>query len=74
MEIGEEQVKVNPGEHGVFLCEKGTVFLWSGNMGSAQLAFHQAKDLMETLQVSKESELGQAVAALSALLHSTPKP
>ena len=57
-----------PIEHAKFLCKKGEVCLLSGARGDAIGSLEAARKLATELQVSGDSEVGQAIEELEALL------
>ena len=68
LEAGEPQVESHPEEHAKFLCKKGQVCHLAGDAEGARAALVQAQGMAAELKVTDDSELGQAVAALAALL------
>ena len=68
LETGEPQVENYPEEHAKFLCKKGRVCHLAGDAERARAALVQAQGLVAELNVRDDSEVGQAVAALAALL------
>ena len=68
LEAGEPQVESTPEEHAKFLCKKGQVCHIAGDAEGARAALVQAQGMAAELKVRDDSEVGQAVAALAALL------
>ena len=65
---GEPQVEIMRDEHGKFLCKKGQILHIAGEADRAAEALAQAITIAGELKVEPESELGQALEALAALL------
>ena len=68
LRIGESQVRNSPEEHAKFLCKKGQVFLLREDPLGAERALEEAQAIAAQLNVSKLSEIGQAIGTLSLLL------
>ncbi len=68
IETGEPQVDPYPNEHAKFLCKKGRVCHIAGDADGARAALKQAQGLRAELKVSDDSEVGQAIVALRAIL------
>ena len=68
LECGEPQVEPMPEEHAKFLCRKGQVQHMSGRAQPARESLQKAREIADTLTVTENSEVSQAVTALTLLL------
>jgi tetratricopeptide (TPR) repeat protein len=68
----EAVVRTYPEEHAKFHCKKGQVCHLAGDACGAQAALTQAREIAVELKVREDSELGQAVARLEAVLSVGP--
>ena len=68
LETGEPQVEAYPEEHAKFLCKKGQVLHIAGEVDRAAEALTQAQAIAGELKVERQSEVGQALEELAAVL------
>ena len=68
LQTGEPQVEPMPEEHAKFLGKKGQVCHLAGDADGAQASLEAARALAVELNLSGESEVGQAIRALEAVL------
>jgi tetratricopeptide (TPR) repeat protein len=68
LETGEAQVEPYPEEHAKFLAKKGQVCHLAGDADGARASLEQAQALAAELTVGDETEVGQAIRELEAVL------
>jgi tetratricopeptide (TPR) repeat protein len=68
LETGEAQVESYPEEHAKFLAKKGQVCHLAGDADGARASLEQAQALAAELTVGDESDVGQAIRELEAVL------
>jgi tetratricopeptide (TPR) repeat protein len=68
LQTGETQVEPHKEEHAKFLGKKGQVCHLAGDADGARTSLEQARALAVELKVTDESEIGQAIQALEAVL------